>query len=93
MMPAPTGAIVKLSDNFTETEIDGEVVVMMLDTGEFYSMTGTGCDIWRMIDGSRDRDAVVAGLAGEFDADPAAIGVDVDSYLAMLREAGLVAFR
>ena len=84
-------AIAKRSGNFTETEIDGEIVVMLLDSGEFFSITGTGTDIWRMIDGTRGRDAVVAALAEEFSADSADIARDVDEYLAILRSAGLVA--
>jgi len=84
-------AIVKLNDAFTETEIDDEVVLMKLDTGEFFSMTGTGRDIWLLIDGSRDRDAIVAALVSEFDGTEADIAGDVDEYIARLRDAGLVA--
>ena len=84
------GAIAKLAEAFTETEIDDEVVLMRLDNGEFFSMTGTGRDIWRLIDGSRDRDAIVASLVAEFDGPADEIGADVDAYLARLRDAGLV---
>lgn len=81
----------KLSDNFSETRIDDEIVVMRLDTGEFLSLTDTGSEIWQLIDGTRGRDDVVAVLAGQYDAPADAIGKDVDGFLDQLRKAGLIA--
>jgi hypothetical protein len=84
-------AILKRTDRFTETDIDDEIVVMRLDNGEFFSLSGTGADIWRLIDGSRDRSAVVAALAAEFEGDPASIEADVDAFLVELEGTGLLA--
>ena len=81
----------KQAGSFTETRIDDEIVVMLLDSGEFLSITGTGCEIWARIDGSCDRDALVAGLADEYDAPPEEIAADVDTFLARLMDAGIVA--
>jgi hypothetical protein len=84
-------AIVKLSHRFTEADIDSEIVVMRLDNGEFFSLSGTSADIWRLIDGQRDRDLLVAALASEFDADPSRIAADVDDFLKQLRDMDLLA--
>lgn len=84
-------ALVKQTDKFSETQIDEEIVIMLLETGEFLSLTGTAGDIWRLIDGERDRDALVAALASVYDAPAAAIEADVDDFVASLREAGLLA--
>ncbi|HEX6741183.1 MAG TPA: PqqD family protein [Sphingomicrobium sp.] len=84
-------AIVKRSSRFTEADIDSEVVVMRLDNGDFFSLSGTGADIWRLIDGSRDRDALVAALTSEFDADESQIGSEVDDFLKQLRDMDLLA--
>ena len=83
--------LAKLTDRFTETEIDDEIVVMKLDTGDFFSITGTGCVIWRLIDGSRDRAAVVAVLQAEFPAAAEVIAGDVDEFLRTLEGEGLLA--
>ena len=82
--------IAKLTGRFTETEIDDEIVVMQLDTGDFFSLTGTGTAIWRLIDGTRDRQALVAALCVEFGAPQAEVTADVDEFLAKLRGAGLI---
>jgi len=81
----------KLNDNFSETRIDDEIVVMRLDTGEFLSLTDTGSAIWQLIDGTRGRDDVVTVLAAQYDAPVDAISEDVDSFLDELRKAGLIA--
>jgi len=78
-------AITKRFDQFTETELDDEIVVMKLDSGEFFSLTDSGAAIWRLIDGARDRDALVAALTREFAADASEIAADVDAFLDMLR--------
>lgn len=84
-------ALSKLSGRFVETDIDSEIVVMRLDNGEFFSLAGTAAAIWRLIDGSRDRDSLVCALSADFDADEARIGADVDELLAQLREMELLA--
>jgi hypothetical protein len=84
-------ALAKLSDRFTETEIDEEVVLMKLDSGEFFSMTGTGCSIWRLIDGEHDREALIEALSREYSVPAQEIAGDVDEFLSKLSGAGLLA--
>jgi hypothetical protein len=83
--------VIKLSERFTEAAIDDEIVVMRVDTGEFFSLTGTAATTWRLIDGNRNRDALLAALADEYSTDEAAIAADVDDFLAQLKETGLLA--
>lgn len=84
-------ALAKLTDRFTETGIDDETVVMNIDTGEFYALRDSGKVIWELIDGVRDRDALLSALAGEFGCGIDEIAADVDGFVAGLRQAGLLA--
>ena len=83
--------LAKLAGRFSEADIDDEIVVMRLDNGDFFSLSGTAASAWRLIDGMRDRDALVTELGREFDGDEATIATDVDAFLAQLREANLLA--
>lgn len=83
--------LTKKEDSFSVTQIDDEYVIMLLDSGEFLSLAGTAGAIWERIDGTRDRDALVADLAREFQAAPEEIASDVDDFLSSLRDAGLIA--
>lgn len=84
-------AIVKQPDRFSETGIDDEIVLMRLDNGEFFSLAGTAAATWRLIDGKRGREELVAALVDQFDGLAADIAADVDDFLAGLRDMGLIA--
>jgi hypothetical protein len=85
------GPITKLSERFTEAAIDDEIVIMRVDTGEFFSLTGTAAATWRLIDGHRNRAVLLSALTDEYSADETAIAADVDEFLAQLKEMGLLA--
>lgn len=81
----------KREDQFVETEVDGEVVVMNTATGNFYSLEASGLAVWRAIDGAAGRDEIVAGLAREYGESESAIATDIDAFLDHLDDAGLIA--
>lgn len=83
--------IEKLARNFTETDIDDEIVIMRLDNGELLSLSGTGAAIWRLIDGSRDRQALAEAVAAEYSVGKQQSLQEIDEFVEQLREAGLVA--
>jgi pyrroloquinoline quinone biosynthesis protein D len=83
--------LVKVPGAFTQTEIDDEIVVMSLDTGDFFSLTGTARSIWQRLDDGPDRDRLVAALTADFGADDSEVAQDVDAFLAQLIRAGLLA--
>ena len=76
---------------FSETAIDGEVVLLNLKDGTFFSLTGTAAVIWPLIDGTRSRAALLGDLALVFDQTEAVIAADFDAFLAQLAEAGFLA--
>jgi hypothetical protein len=84
-------AIRKLVDNFTEADIDDEIILMRLDNGELLSLAGSAAATWRLIDGQRDRAALVGALAAEYSAGEERIAGDIGELLGQLSEAGLIA--
>ena len=85
-----TKAIVKCPDRFVETEIDDEVVLMDLESADFFSLTGPAFDIWQLIDGMRDEAAIICSLANEYGETPETITPDVDAFLAEMVSAGFL---
>ena len=83
-------ALTKSIGRFTETGVDDEIIVMRLDNGEFFALSGTAAAAWRLIDGKRDRAALLAQLAAEFAADESHIKPDVDELLGRLKDSGLI---
>ena len=75
---------------FAETRIDDEIVIMNLASGDFFSLTDSAAAIWDLLDGSRNRAAVLAALAGEYAAAQADLARDLDVFLGELRAGGLI---
>jgi pyrroloquinoline quinone biosynthesis protein D len=75
---------------FVETNIEDETVVMALETGDFFSLKDTAKAIWDKIDGTRDRDAIVASLAEDYGVEEAEIADEIDDFLAELDTVGLL---
>lgn len=85
-----TQPLTKRTEAFSETAIDGEVVLLNLQDGTFFSLTGTAALIWPLIDGSRDRAALLTELALTYGAESATIVPDFDAFLAQLSAAGFL---
>ena len=86
-----TKTITKRPDQFSESAVDDEIVVMSLDSGTFFSLSGTGRTIWKLLDHHADRTALIAELVGAYNHDEAMITAELDEFVASLVQAGLVA--
>jgi hypothetical protein len=71
--------------------IDGETILIHLGTGIYYSLDGTGSDVWQWLTAGMGCDAVLALARERYLGDPQEIGVAVEALMAdMLREGLLV---
>ena len=75
---------------FAETRIDDEIVIMNLANGDFFSLQDSAAAIWDLLDGTRNRAAVLTALARDFEASEGELEADLDTFLGELRAAGLV---
>ena len=83
-------AIRKLTENFIATEVGEEILLIDLDGGELFSLSGTARAIWDAIDGQRDARAIAAILAPCFDATAQEIERDASDLVRALEDARLV---
>jgi hypothetical protein len=70
--------------------VDGEVVVINLDTGSYYSSEGVGCDVWSLLAAGRSRADVVGWLQARYEDEEGLIEPYVDEFGAMLLSEGLM---
>lgn len=68
-----------------------EMALLDLETGDYFTLNETGAFLWRTLESPQSRDELLLALLGEFDGDPATMGGELDSYLAGLTGAGLLA--
>lgn len=83
-------AIRKLTQNFVATDVDGEVLIVDLDGGELFSLSGTGKAVWEAIDGERDVATIAGMLVERYDGEVGTITADVAALVADLEAAALV---
>jgi hypothetical protein len=84
-------ALVKKAGGFAESEIHGEIVLLSLGTGDFFALTGPAAATWRLIDGTRDRTALIWSLGQQFEAEEMELAADLDGFIASLIHAGFLA--
>ena len=70
--------------------IDGEVVIVHLDKGIYYSLLKTGADVWSRIERQLDRHSLVSEIAQAYDGSVEEIGAAIDEFLAHLQQEELI---
>jgi hypothetical protein len=88
-MPAATHYRVNRPLVAIET-IDGEVVMIDFDSGEYFSATKVGAEIIGCIELSASTGQIVACLAGRYDGPMEAIRAGVESFLSRLQDERLI---
>lgn len=77
--------------NIMHEQIDGEVVVVNLDNGTYYSFDGVGGAVWNLLGGhGRDLASLTAGLIARYTGDPAQIAAATARFIAQLTAEGLI---
>jgi hypothetical protein len=73
--------------------IDGEVIVINLASGNYYSLKGAGADVWDVLQSSPglSESAITAEVARRFDHASEAVVHEIAAFLEQLRREDLVA--
>jgi hypothetical protein len=70
--------------------IDGEAIVMRLDTGTYYSLAGSGAEVWGLVGRSMDVPAVVDWMCAAFEGPREEIAAAVRGLVTDLAGEGLL---
>ena len=81
----------KLTENFVETDVDDETLIVDMDGGLLFSLSGTGRAVWKAINGARSADEIVRQMANAYTGQRSAICADIDRLLADFASARLIA--
>ena len=89
MLRQPKGMLT-LNDAVVHALVDGEVLLLNVETGVYFGLDGVGADIWELAVQGLSEDDIVDRLLDEYDVDPEALRVDVDAFLQQLADKGLI---
>lgn len=76
--------------NVISETLDGEVVMIDLNTGAYFSLGGTGGEIWTLIERRYNRDALISSLADAYPDERSGVAATVSDFLEELQREGLV---
>ena len=86
------GVVFRLNQpNVVGEEFEGEVVAVNLESGVYFSLVGSGADIWKRLTlGGADLDSLVAILRRTYDCDGVDVRTDVGRFLTELADRNLI---
>ena len=90
-MMAPTlDAAFRIPDEVIFRELDGEAVVLNLDTGIYFGLDAVCTRIWRLIEERKPLKAVLDTLIDEYEAPPDRLQRDLLAFVERLDNKGLL---
>lgn len=67
-------------------DIDGKVVLLSIENGEYYNINGVGSRIWELLEKPMTVTALIDQLLAEFEVDRATCEQEVAAFLQQLRK-------
>ena len=88
-MPAENSAVSR-NPEVVARLIEGETVLLNLDSGIYYSLEKTGSRIWELIDGSKTPADIAGVMAGEYEVEYSTALNDILELMNDLENEGLL---
>ena len=90
MTKITAGSVVTKKDNHVETTVDGELVLMHGDDGNFFKLTSTAAIIWSLFDTQEPLSDIVDKLANDYDMPSEQIMEETSIFVQQLQQRDLV---
>jgi hypothetical protein len=84
LLPVTDATLISRSPTVLTAEVDGEVLMMSIERGCYFSLNDVGYDIWRRLDPPCSFAELIDRLAADYDAARATIVEDVQALLSRL---------
>ena len=81
---------VAIPENVVAREVDGETVLLNLDTGIYFGLDAVGTAIWRAIQAHGQLHEAAAAVEREYDVDPAVLRTDLLRLISQMLAKGLL---
>jgi hypothetical protein len=72
------------------SEVNGEVVILSIDSGHFFQLNAIGSRIWDILEAPRTLGEICSAMCGQFDVEAEACRTDVFAFVQQMRDKGLL---
>jgi coenzyme PQQ synthesis protein D (PqqD) len=84
-------AAVRIPEDVVFRELDGEAVILNLESGMYFGLDEVGTRIWQLLDTHHSMRRTLEALEAEFDAPTERLASDLTRFVEALRSRGLLA--
>jgi hypothetical protein len=81
---------VAISEDAVFKELDGEAVILNLESGTYFGLNAVGTRVWNLLQERRSLDDVFQALSQEFEVDPKVLERDLVELIGQMLAKGLV---
>ena len=72
------------------TDMDGDTVMMSIERGEYYGVSGVGTRIWELLEKPITLSQVITTICADFEVDEATCQADAERFIRELMDNGMV---
>lgn len=84
------GSLISCLPDLLHTEVDGEAVLVSVDSGKYYGMDEVGTEIWNRIQEPCKVADLIGLMKNEYEDESGAIELDVLAFLSQLADEKLI---
>ncbi len=90
MTPITLNSTIIKSPDQISTDLGGEVVILDMQSEEYYSLDRVGVHIWEIIETPTTVREILAAISGAYDVEPARAESDLLAVLSEMAQEGLI---
>lgn len=84
-----TSRVVRNPD-LVSADMDGEIVMMSLERGEYYGIGGVGTRVWQLLESPMTLDQICRTMCSEFEVEESTCRTDMLAFVSDLARNGMV---
>jgi len=82
---------ITLSETAFAQEVDGEMVLLDMDSEKYFSLDEVGCAIWQAMQVNQSLQSVYDVMLDSYEVEPEKLKTDLLNFVGELKEVGLIA--
>lgn len=83
-------SLIVRNPDLISTDMDGDTVMMSIESGEYYGINGVGSRIWELLDKPTTLSEITTIICSEFEVPDLVCQADAKLFIQTLIESGLV---
>ena len=80
----------KINDKIISREIQGEMVLLNMENGDYFSLNSLGTEIYKYISNGMQNEEIISFLLNKYDVEPDVLKNDIESLVSKMLEKNIL---